>query len=308
MTKLKMNEIEDYINLENGKTDLPRNARSIFRFNIAETCQEILDKLEADSKKFMKQERFMDNNGEVSFSNKEPVNPWDYKKCENGDIYLWDLDFPCAAIVHPKPDEQAMTIETAGGFIYEICDFVDENFENPSGATVYFDGPINGMMQQTLLPRMTYVPFTLEGRFYDPDTNKSLTPYLKMDDFGYYRELKNKKIISDNYSYDRPGNQQDVYGWQVNKLFNNEIPFLPKADIAKNLQERNLLVGQKNYGKTAQDLSYNKMNVEESLKRLRKLIAGRNDGLSGVVEADQRAENIIKAQILSAKTKASAGK
>lgn len=101
--------------------------------------------------------------------------------------------------------ERSLYIKTAwSGFEYEIDD--DEE-----GALVQFSGPLNALLNQNLLPSMTYIPGTLTGRYMDMPEHVSIEEFCK--------------IRQERHS-SRPNNQ-DGYGGNINKKFNNEIPALP---------------------------------------------------------------------------------
>ena len=66
--------------------------------------------------------------------------------------------------------------------------------QNPNkGCTVEFNGPVNGLLHQNILPNMTYEEGTLVGKFVDSQTNEDLTPYMNMSDYGKLRAIKNNK-------------------------------------------------------------------------------------------------------------------
>ena len=80
------------------------------------------------------------------------------------------------------------------------------------GAEVSFQGPVNALLAQALMPRMTYVPGTLRAMSEDmPD-------YASIAEFMEIRAERNAGCP----------NPQDRHGWRVNMKFNNElVPWLP---------------------------------------------------------------------------------
>lgn len=99
-----------------------------------------------------------------------------------------------------------LRIRTVHGYEYTVID------KEGDGADVSFHGPVNALLTQSLLPRMTYVPETLFGMSSD------------MEDFvpiGEFMELREKR-------HDGQVNPQDRFGWRVNMKFDNElVPWLP---------------------------------------------------------------------------------
>ena len=97
-------------------------------------------------------------------------------------------------------------ITACSGYSYLIED------RKGGGAEVHFAGPVNGLLAQALMPRMTYVPHTLTARSEDmPD-------YVPIDEFMAIRAERNAA----------EPNPQDLHGWRVNMKFNNElVPYLP---------------------------------------------------------------------------------
>ena len=80
------------------------------------------------------------------------------------------------------------------------------------GAIVGFHGPVNALLMQSLLPRMTYVPGTLLA------TNDSFDGYVPIAEFMEARAKKHGDKV----------NPQDKFGWRINQAFNNELaPWLP---------------------------------------------------------------------------------
>jgi len=85
-----------------------------------------------------------------------------------------------------------------------------------SKALVTFYGPVNGLLAQSLMPRMTYLPETLVARSEDmPDGQ-----YVPIGEYMKRRQQRNAG---------NP-NPQDAKGYRVNARFNNELaPYLPEA-------------------------------------------------------------------------------
>ena len=242
MSKLKRDEIEKELSLDGTvtvtDTDIPYDARSKFTFEIEEDVADLFEQItKKHTPKYAPEERHIDaETGEVFFTggrhertDKEDESrkdidtgevywntsggdispePWDLRGSE-GKYELWDTDFDCYASV--TVEKGKMKIETAwSGFEYEISQ------NKKGGSTVEFSGPLNALMRQNLLPNMTYVPGTLEGKFVDDKGD--LTPYMSIDDYCLLREQKNRGRE----------NQQDVYGAHINAEFNNEIPAFKK--------------------------------------------------------------------------------
>lgn len=96
---------------------------------------------------------------------------------------------------------------TVGGYEYVVQD------KTTDGAEVSFAGPVNALLTQSLMPRMTYVPNTLEGMSEDMEDFMPIAEYMAV------RAERNA----------RNPNPQDKNGWRVNMKFNNELtPFLPE--------------------------------------------------------------------------------
>lgn len=107
-----------------------------------------------------------------------------------------------------------MIIKTAwSGFEYDIRTYPDEQ-----GSEVRFYGPLNGLLTQLLLPRMSYVPHTLMGKY------ENMAEFVSIDKYCQIREERHAGQI----------NKQDSYGGWVNLAFNNEIPSLPAWVDKKN--------------------------------------------------------------------------
>lgn len=286
MVKLTEKEIQEQLeNDADGELPLiPRKALSAFRFEITESIEDLADIIENLPKKRTPQERVIDRNGDVYFTGGDSVAPWSVIKSfeEDGStVYaLNDPEFDSSAEVWVDKDKSTMIIRTAwSGFSY----FIREK-EN-GGCVVTFDGPVNGLLRQNLLPQMTYVPGTLKGKFCDEDGD--ITPYLDIALYGELRKQKNK-IVSDDYMEETDYNPQDDYGHWVNMRFNNEIPFLPQSYfLLYNAQER------KNY-QANQDYAEGRKEFIGSYKKdiIRKRIEAYKAQVSGVVIADKIAQEV----------------
>ncbi len=101
--------------------------------------------------------------------------------------------------------EHTMVITTVRGFVYTIVD------KEPDGAEVSYHGPLNSILMQSLMPRMTYVPKTLVGM------NNLMDDYVPIDEFMALRAER----------HGNEPNPRDAKS-QVNRVFYNEIPGLPK--------------------------------------------------------------------------------
>lgn len=267
MSKLSNNQIDDLISQENhigenidvmkgGKT-LPRNARSVFTFEITESVGDVLSNIlhpRGDKK---------DN--------------WDIQHLEDGKLWMWDKNWPCCAKVEYSDKE--MKIETATAqYSYHI-----KPNKGRKGCLVEFQGPLNGLMNQVILPKMTYVHHTLEGKFVD-QAGKDLTKFMPISEYCMLRDAKNKQPDENG----KTGNLQDYYGYQVNMKFNNEIPSFSIYTPNDRMQKYILEKGQKSFGKTV-DVSAKK---EEILNRMRE-IHGQDKTKHGVVAADEAAKVYI---------------
>ncbi len=200
MPKLNSREIEENKNLENTETTLPRDAHSVFQFDIEENI--------ADLKKDMESR----NGADFKIAKTSPY---------NYEIIDPAFEYNGGGTAYLHIEKNSMMVETAlSGFKYSIN-------ENPKGgSSVTFEGPANALLNQNLLPKMTYVPKTLKAKFTDNETGKDLTDYLDIHSYGILRAEKNKKANA----WGEKGNNQDKYGYNINAKFNNEIDFLPLSD------------------------------------------------------------------------------
>lgn len=122
------------------------------------------------------------------------------------EFYLCEVNMP-ENKVKVFSDEVSLKIQTANGYEYTITN------KGKDGAEVVFAGPVNALLNQALVPRMTYVEGTLVGKSDD------------MSDFAPIGEFM--KLRAERYG-DKP-NPQDRHGWRVNMNFNNELyPYLPE--------------------------------------------------------------------------------
>ncbi len=254
------------------EADLPQAAHSVFRFDIKETSDDLLKEMEMPSKKHYPDRRIIDGRG-VQFEKGAPKAKWETQYADDGSMFLMDPDFDCAAEV--KKTDEGLNITTAwGGYKYNIKDKSDGK-----GAEVEFHGPLNALLNQNILPTMTYVPKTLEGKFVDAETQEDLTPFMDINSYGAIRKKKNGKTSKQE-------NGQDKYGAQINKKFHNEIGVLPEWLPKQELKNRQ---GQEEYGKPQEcSLSgHHKKRIQERIDELKGKV-------SGVVEADKRAEKAIQ--------------
>lgn len=85
------------------------------------------------------------------------------------------------------------------------------------GCNVEFDGSIAALLQQTTMPKMTYIPDTLEGTY---------------ENFGFYLPIS----IYCQIRFIRNGDE--TYGGdEINKMFNNEIPCFRKYNYVEQIEE-----------------------------------------------------------------------
>lgn len=294
MVKLKQQEVEEQIRLEDERDiNIPRDAKSEFQFEIEENSAEILINLEKLAKKFAPQQRLIDEeSGEVDFTEKESITPWNYVKRDDGEIWLQNKNFAQSFAVIKK-QENGIDITTAfGGYKYSIKDKKDG-----IGAKVTYNGPVNGLMNQMLLPKMTYVLGTLEARFLNAETGHPITSFMDMDHYGFLREAKNQETLK-KYKYGEKGNAQDNYGYQINAKFNNELNFMPKSEnLGKTVQQIKNDGAQRDFEEGYKvNVSDEKRKVEKSINKLRKIFAEKG-GVSGVVVADRIAEQKISSNL-----------
>ncbi len=152
---------------------------SFFKFEITQTTKVLLYKIEKGNNK-----------------------RWLLEKNEDGSqIILRDLKRPDDNFVTIKVFTQTLHITTAHGFVYVIQD------KSGDGAEVSFNGPVNALLAQALMPRMTYVPQTLRAMSSD------------MDGFTDINEFMERRAQRHNGKV----NPQDKFGWRVNMKFNNEL-------------------------------------------------------------------------------------
>ena len=266
MSKLTNKEIDNLINqensvgenlevMQNGAGVLPRDARSVFNFEISQSVGDVLSNILHPKKKDW----------------------WDVEHIVKGKLRMWDKNWPCSAEV--EYSEKEMKIATAtGGYVYHI-----KPNEGRKGCSVEFNGPLNGLLNQVLLPDMTYVHHTLEGKFVDKD-GKDLTKFMPISEYCMLRDEKNKQPDA----YGQTGNLQDYYGYQINAKFNNEIPSFSTYEKSERGQKYLLEKGQWSFGK-AVDVSKKK---EEILNRLKEM-HGQEKTKHGTVVADEIAQAYI---------------
>lgn len=278
MVKLNDKEIQDIIELEaitQADLELPRDAHSKFRFEIEESVEDLMQKMANPAKLHSPQERFVnENTGNVFFEGGGHLTQWEFEKLNEevreseGDYHLQDPRFHGeASWARVWRNEDGLKIETAwGGYVYDI-----RPNEDAKGCSVEFSGPVNALLNQNLLPEMTYIPHTLEGKFVDKDTGKDLTPYMSMPVYGECRAKKNEQVIEDSYGYEEKGNPQDGYGYNVNSKFNNEIPFLPQSK-----QERKQMKAFEDFkkGKMEKVAEWKKAIIAENISRIHGKISG----------------------------------
>ncbi len=271
MVKLNNNEVQ------NNNIDLPRTACSKFRFDIQESPESLRKQMRSGSSEC-----------------------YDFEDCADMDLENGPSYFLCDkyykesyASVWDKKDE--MYIETAmGNYLYSIAE------KKNGGSSVEFQGPVNALLRQNLLPSMTYVPGTLQGKFYNKDSGEDYTGYMDMEAFGILRERKNQQIIHEGeigYNvlswHDYKGNPQDNSGHWINAHFNNEIPFFAHfREKGENEQECKNRMAQENFatGKMNKVAQWKKDRVKDSFQRIKGKI-------SGAVIADETAESKISGKV-----------
>lgn len=266
MTKLTNKEIaeQQYMDGESQEITIPKDANSVFKFEVKENVKDIIHNIKEGA-----QQKTYSYIGHDGSYNEYSEKRWDLKRTEDGDMYLIDPNWN-NSYATVKSTLKGIEIETATGhYTYSITQ--NEN----QGCTVEFNGPVNGLLNQNLLPKMTYVPKTLEGKFVSKN-GADLTPYNSIDTYGLLRDIKNGK----------QGNIQDDYGFNINRNFNNEIPFLPSSLSHQALK---LKLSQKMFENNAKE-----QYLSEKKEAIRKRLKENSDAeISGVVKADRIAENII---------------
>ncbi len=161
-----------------------KKTKSFFKFDITQTTSVLLYKIEQGDGR-----RWILGSGE-----------------SDNVLFLHEIKRPKENFVHIEIGTGFLKFTTVHGFTYVVED------KEGDGAEVRFHGPVNALLTQSLLPRMTYVPETLVGMSGD------------MEDFvpiGEFMELREKR-------HNGEVNPQDKFGWRVNMKFNNElVPWLP---------------------------------------------------------------------------------
>ena len=151
MVKLSEKEVENLIDKEEGRggylgEDLPRDAHSVFRFDIKETSKDLLKEIKTLPKKHFPDVQKIDEDGGVHFYKGDSKASWEYYEDDKGHMFLSDPDFYSRAEV--KITNDGLDIVTAwSGYTYNIKDKGDG-----LGAEVEFHGPLNALLKQNLLP------------------------------------------------------------------------------------------------------------------------------------------------------------
>jgi len=117
----------------------------------------------------------------------------------------------------------ALRFETVHGFVYLVQD------RKPDGANVSFHGPVNALLTQSLMPRMTYVPGTLLGMSSEtqPDAPETQSPDREEEGNGFFVPIA-EFMAQREQRHNGRVNPQDKFGWRVNMNFNNElVPWFP---------------------------------------------------------------------------------
>lgn len=131
---------------------------------------------------------------------------WDVEYDANGKpMFLREIDKP-ENFVTVKVLTDALHFTTVHGYVYLVED------KKSDGAIVSFNGPVNALLTQSLMPRMTYVRETLVGMSSD------MCDYVPIAEFMAKREERHNGEV----------NPQDKHGWRVNMKFDNElVPWFP---------------------------------------------------------------------------------
>ena len=180
MATLTNNQINEKLAFENPFLSENKvwSKNSQFQFKIEESIEELLQNIKTSEN-------------------------WEYSEEKDGTMWLKDFDFSSWAIAWMEGEK--LYLRTAwSGFKYTFEPAED-------GSLVTFEGPLNALGRQNLLPSFTYVPGTLEGKYEDMSDFVGISAYCEE------RKLR----------HEGNKNPQDVYGAGVNRIFNNEIPGLP---------------------------------------------------------------------------------
>lgn len=161
---------------------MEEKVKSFFKFEITQTVQVVLYKIARGGGK-----------------------RWNVVKKDEKHLILQDIQNPeNQTLVDVYSD--IVKITTAHGYVYTIVN------KDGDGAEVDFQGPVNALLTQSLMPRLTYVPYTLRAMSSD------MTGFVGIDEFMARRSER----------YGNKPNPQDVHGWRVNMKFHNElVPWLP---------------------------------------------------------------------------------
>lgn len=259
MSKLTNKEIEQIkgLEMENGLEnglEIPRDAHSVFQFDINETIKDLKNDLER--------------------RNYRDFEVWKIDANRYGISELMGGGGGSSELTVGKGK---MSIETALGVKYNIT-------EKPEGGSrVTFEGPVNALLDQDLLPKMTYVPYTLSAKFIDSENGKDLTDYMNMNSYGFLRAEKNKKADE----WGDKENPQDGYGYHINAKFNNEIDFLPQSNKVD--EKENSVVKQNKENLVVEQ------NVETALYKVRDMISHKSaEALKNISEPAQKATNVVR--------------
>lgn len=161
-----------------------KKTESFFRFDITQTTHVLLYKIEQGEGR-----RWLLGSGD-----------------SDNTLFLHELKRPKENFVLIEIGTGVLKFTTVHGFIYVVTD------KDGDGAEVSFHGPVNALLTQSLLPRMTYVPETLVGMSSDMEDYVPIAEFMKL------REQRHNGEV----------NPQDKFGWRVNMKFNNELtPWLP---------------------------------------------------------------------------------
>ena len=162
---------------------------SYFKFQITQTVEVLLYKIEqGDGKRWIVEDKRTAK--------------------KKGNIILHDMvRFDNCTMVSVNDD--VMIIRTSqNAYEYRILNLPKD------GAQVYFAGPVNALLAQSLMPRLRYVPQTLVAR------SEAMPEYVSIAEFMEDRARRNAT---------NP-NPQDKKGYKVNARFFNElVPYLPEA-------------------------------------------------------------------------------
>lgn len=189
MKTLNLVAVAELIN-ENTVVANTFGKKSFFKFHIQESVQDILDEIkENENAKWF---AFLDDKLEDRYILSDKLSEW------RGSV---DVITP-----------ETLRVNCVNGrFFY----FVTDNGDGTS--SVEFNGCINALLQQEIIPTLTYIPGTLRAMY------EGMYSFVSIEEYCEIRRLRNG----------------DERGWGelLNKKFNNEIPCFGKYDVVEKVEK-----------------------------------------------------------------------